>query len=457
MKLNMNGIRRTGLLLLLLSGGISIGWGSFIEHNSSATMADFKAIYYGARCLIHHRDPYKESEFLSVYQAEGGEFPLDPTISKLFRRAVPICINLPTAFLIAAPFSVLGWGPAHLLWMLLTAASLMLASFLIWTLAARWSPGVSLFLICIVLANSEILFAGGNLAGIAVGLCVLAVWCLLKDRFVLAGVLCLAVSLVIKPHDAGLVWLFFLLAGGVYRKRALQTLVVVAALSLPAILWVSHIAPYWAQELHSNLALTSAHGDLNDPGPASIAFHNLNMVISLQSAISIFRDDPSFYNPVSYLVCGALLLVWLIRTLRLRFSQTTAWFALAAVAPLAMLPVYHREYDAKLLLLAVPACAMLWAGGGPVRWLALLLNTAAVVLTGDIPSAILVLLTKNLHLNTAELSGKILTVVLVRPAPIILLALATFYLWAYLRRAHSLALSTDTGVCERLGFARARG
>ena len=99
----------------------------------------------------------------------------------------------------------------------------------------------------------------------------------------------------------------------------------------------------------------------------------------------------------------------------------------------------------------------LWAEGGPLRWLALLLNTAAVVLTGDIPSAILVLLTKNLHLNTAELSGKILTIVLVRPAPLILLAMAIFYLWAYLRRAHSLAPSTDSGVCERLGFARANG
>ena len=268
MKLNMNGTCRIGLLLLLLSGGISIVWGSFIEHNSPGRMADFKAIYYGARCLIHHSDPYKEAEFLSVYQAEGGEFPLDPTLSRLFRRAVPVCINLPTALLLAAPFSILGWGAAHLMWMILTVASLMLAAYLIWTLSARWSPGVSIFLICIVLANSEILFAGGNLAGIAVGLCVMAAWCFLKDRFVPAGVLCLAVSLALKPHDAGLVWLFFLLAGGVYRKRALQTLVVVAVLSLPSILWVSHIAPHWAQELQSNLAGDFGAWGSQRPGPS---------------------------------------------------------------------------------------------------------------------------------------------------------------------------------------------
>ena len=89
---------------------MAIAWGSFIEQNSPGRMVDFKAIYYSTRCLIHHSDPYKEAEFLSVYQAEGGDFPLDPTLAKLFRRAVPVCINLPTAFLLAAPFSILRMG-----------------------------------------------------------------------------------------------------------------------------------------------------------------------------------------------------------------------------------------------------------------------------------------------------------------------------------------------------------
>ena len=454
MNLSMKSPRRIGLLWLLLSSGLFIVWGSFIAQTSPGGLADFKAVYYGARCLIHHSDPYKEAEFLRVYEAEGGGFPSDPTTSMLFRRAVPVCINLPTALFIVAPFSIMGWGPAHLLWMFLTAVSLMLAAYVIWTLAATWSPGVSLFLICIVLANSEILLAGGNLAGIAVSLCVMAVWCFLKDRFVPAGVLCLAVSLAFKPHDAGLVWLFFLLAGAVYRKRALQTLVVVVVLSLPAVLWVSHVAPHWVQEMRSNLSATSTHGDLNDPGPASIAFHNVNMVVDLQSAISVFRDDPRIYNPITYLVCGALLLMWSIRTVRSRFSQASAWFALAAVAPLSLLPVYHREYDAKLLLLTVPACAMLWAGGDTLRWLALLLNTAGIVLTGDIPAAILVLLTRNLHLNTGELIGQILTVVLIRPAPLVLLAMAIFYLWVYLRRAFYPPPSAERGGYGQEGPAR---
>ena len=42
--------------------------------------------------------------------------------------------------------------------------------------------------------------------------------------------------------------------------------------------------------------------------------------VSMQGAISIFHDDPHFYNTVSYAICGVFLFVWAIWTLRTRFS-----------------------------------------------------------------------------------------------------------------------------------------
>jgi hypothetical protein len=45
-----------------------------------------------------------------------------------------------------------------------------------------------------------------------------------------------------------------------------------------------------------------------------------------------------------------------------------------------------------------------------------------------------VTLANNLHISTTRLSGQILTVALVQPAPVILLAMGIFYLWIYLRR-----------------------
>lgn len=429
-----DGRLRVALLCLLLTSGISIVWGFAMERGANGGLVDFKAIYYGARCLIHHSDPYKESEFLRIYRAEGGEFPPDPAIARLFLRAVPVCINLPTALFIVAPFALLPWGPAHVLWMILVGGGLTFAASLIWDLGKDYSPGVSLFLICIVLANSEVLFALGNAAGIAIGLCIIAIWCFFKNRWAPAGVVCLAVSLAIKPHDAGLVWLYLILAGGAYRKRGLQTLAVASALGLAAVLWVSSVAPGWMQELHSNVVRESAHGGLNDAGPASISSRSADMVVDLQAAVSVFRDDPRVYNPVSYLVCGALLIAWSASTLRSRLLPNRTWFALAAIAAISLLPVYHREHDAKLLLLTIPACAILWTEGGLLRWTALLLNTAGIVMTGDLPSAALMILTRGLHIHAAGVPGLALTVILLRPCTLLLLAIGTFYLWVYMRR-----------------------
>ena len=269
----------------------------------------------------------------------------------------------------------------------------------------------------------------------------MAVWCFLRERFVPAGILCLAVSLAIKPHDTGLVWLYFLLAGGVYRKRALQTLLAAVAISLPGVLWVWQVAPHWMRELHSNILAFSVHGGINDPGLASTGGHGLDMLISLQTAISVFRDDPRIYNPASYLICAPLLLLWAFVTLRSRPSLARAWLALAAIAALSMLPVYHRQVDAKLLLLTVPACAMLWAEGGLIGWFALLVNTAGFVLTGDIPWAILLGFINNSHLPATGLSGQILMAVQVFPAPLILLVMVIFYLWVYVRRCSAHAPS----------------
>ena len=436
---NVQRTRRTALLLILLSSGLSVLWGSFLAHSSSGGLADFKAVFYGARCLIHHADPYNGAQFLRVYQADGLDVPADPMMADLFRRAVLVCINLPTTLFFLIPFAFLPLKVAYLLWALLMTAGLNLACFLMWDLASKNSPRISLFLVCFLAANCVILFADGNAACVVISLCVVAVWCFLQNRFVPAGILCMALSLVIKPHDAGLVWLYFLLAGGVYRKRALQTLLVTAALCLPAVLWVTHIVPQWLTELRSNLQLASVRGGLNDPGPASLGFHHPDPIISLQAVLSVFHDDPRFYAPAAMLISAALLILWAIATLRTRVSAHRVspqgtWLALAVIAALTMLVTYHRQHDAKLLLLTIPACALLWAEGGAKGWFAVLANTAGIVITGDIPSTGLSILTS--HVQAGEgFFAHLRAALLVRPAPIILLVMTVFYLWVYWQRA----------------------
>jgi hypothetical protein len=89
--------------------------------------------------------------------------------------------------------------------------------------------------------------------------------------------------------------------------------------------------------------------------------------------------------------------------------------------------------------------AQFWAEDGMAGRIALLATAAGVSLTGDIPLAILAVFSAYLHAGTAGFSGKLLTVVLMRPASLILLAMGIFYLWVYVRRDPAPSPSTEPG------------
>lgn len=420
--------RRDGFFLLLLGSAIFLTLGTSLENVSPVALIDFKPLYFSARCLLHGCDPYNQSQVLRLYKAEEGQ---NPPGSARDREVVTRYVYFPTSFVFTIPLAVLPYGPAHLLWMALIFGALVLASFLMWNLAAESAPLLAGALVFLLLANSELQVIDGNVGAIAIGLSILAAWCFVKERHAAAGIVCLAAGLALKPQDTGLVWLYFLAAGGVYRKRALQTLAVLAALSVPVVLWVTAVSPHWMQELYTSIAALSAPGGINDPSPSSTGGHGIGMIISLQSALSFFRDDPGFYNPASYLLCAAPLLTWLYTALRSRATPTRAWLALAAIAALSLLPVYHRQGDAALLLLSVPACAMLWARGGAAARPAVLVTGAAFVLTGDLTWAVIYALIGNLHPVLHGLWVPVFIAALLFPVPFTLLAMGVFYLWVY--------------------------
>ncbi|HET7103450.1 MAG TPA: glycosyltransferase family 87 protein [Terracidiphilus sp.] len=428
----MNNARRDAVYLLILGSAIFLLLGIALERAAPVSTVDFRVVYFSTRCLLSHCDPYQEAQLLHIYETQGGETPQDsPKIRKIETR-----FNYPpTVFLVTVPVALLPFGAAQFVWLALIAGGFITASFLAWDLAATHAPLVAGALIAFFLANSQLLLITGNAAAIVISLSVVAVWCFLRNRHVALGILCLAVALAVKPHDAAFVWLFFLLAGGVHRRRALQTLGVVILLSIPVLLWVASVAPHAMSELSGNLHGYAVLGGINDPGPASMAAHGLDMMINLQTFLSAVRDEPGFYNPVTYIVCAALLLIWSVVTLRTRMTLSKTWLALAVVAPLTMLPVYHRQCDAGLLLLTVPACAMLWARGGAAGRLALLVNSIGFLLVGDIPWAVFLALLNHLRLPASHFSSQVLLFAQVAPVPLILLVMSAFYLLIYARAA----------------------
>jgi hypothetical protein len=425
--------RRDGLTMLLIGALVFVLLGVAFENSVPSRSVDFRVMYYPARCMLEHQDPYDPAQVMRLYRVEGGDAAAD---SDKIRQVVSGYVYLPNAFTFTLPFALLPWGPAHLLWQALIIASYLLACYLIWELAADYAPMAAGGLICLLLVNSELLLVTSNSAGFVISFSAVAVWCFLRNRYIPAGILCLAIALVVKPQDAGLVWLYFLLAGPGYRKRALQTLLVTIVLSLPSVLWVMHANPHWFAEWHATMATAEARGGTSDPGPSSEAGHGLAMVISLQSVVSVFRDDPRFYNNVSYSICAPLLLVWGLGALRRRASPKLTWLALASISALTMLPVYHRQYDARLLLLAVPGCVLLVVERKRLGRLALAVTLAALLLTGDVTWGVCLVLINWIH-SAAHLSDQTWVGLQVFPPPLILLVTASFYVYVYARESFS--------------------
>jgi hypothetical protein len=427
--------RLIGLVLLLLGGAVFLWWGLNFERRTPVAMVDFKVIYYGTRCLLEHQDPYNETAFQKVYFTDS----VDPSgLKETLRHNVTRYIYLPTAFICILPLAFMTWGLAHVVWISLMASSMIAAALLMWNLAADYAPVVAGLVLCLLLAGSDLLIEVGNAAGIAIALCAIATWCFVRQRFTTFGVVCLAVSLALKPHDSGLVLVFFLLAGSRYRKLAFRTVLWAAAIGLVSVLWISLVAPSWPQELQTNLAAFSAHGDFTDPGPAGVdpRIHGA-ITISLQTVLSVFRDDPHFYNLSTWIICAPLLLIWLLATFKGPRTSRTTWLALAAISALSMLPIYHKQHDTRLLLLSVPACAMLWAEGGVAGWFALISTAGAAIFTASDALQFLAVFTDRMGWSASGLPGLSLTLLFERPAPLALLLMGTFYLCVLVRYVFS--------------------
>jgi hypothetical protein len=437
--------RLAGLSLVVIGAVLFVIWGFALEARSPNGSCDFEPIYYHARFLIQHQDPYIEENARYVQLKSGGYLRWN-TPTPASEISIP-CVYPPTALLLAAPLALLRWRSADLIWMAFLAGGIVIAAFLVWSATANDAPLLAGFLIAFTLVNSFTLLFEANAAGLAVGLSVIAFSLFLRRRFEGVGVCCLAVSLCLKPHDAGFVWLFLLLAGGILRKRAMQALLVVVVISLPAILWVSHIAPDWRQEMSTNIATISLPGGVNDPGPTSSTNQITTSAINLQTLFAVFLNKPAFYNSATYVFASIVLVFFAWAAIRNRNLGPQRWLGIAAISAFAMLPVYHRHHDARMLLLAVPGCAVLWAKGRLQGRIASFLAFLAIAVTGDIPRAILEHVEEGYTFSSTSLSGKVQMAVLTRPAPLALVIMMIFFLWQYSRPT---AFNTEAGKSREL-------
>jgi hypothetical protein len=181
--------------------------------------------------------------------------------------------------------------------------------------------------------------------------------------------------------------------------------------------------------MRAHIAILSAHGAVSDPGPATVLNRGTLTLTNLQAIFSLLRDAPGFYNVTSYLVCGVMMVVAIVVMVRRQPGENARWLGMAFAAALTLLPVYHRQYDAKLLILTIPACAVLWSQRTRLSIAALIVTVLGLSVTADLPWAFYLAFTSRMQLS--GVAARLYFLSLAATVPLTVALVALFYLGTF--------------------------
>ena len=271
--------------------------------------------------------------------------------SIIAKRGIPTAYPI-TSLMLIAPLSWLPWNLAYGLWFAINLALFGLMLSVLVKLAGfsyRDIRGGLLIAFILALAPFHTGFVTGNVALVAVELGVIAVWTA-RQRYEIPTAVLLAVSAGLKPQ-IGLCFLLYYLVCRRWRIFAGATalLALFAAVGLLR-LEVSH-TPWFGNYLNDNHVLLES-GILANFTPINpMRFGLLNLQVILYSIVGSVGEA----NRLAELIGVVFLGAWLLIVLRRRIRQDELELLdLSAIAVMSLLPVYHRFYDAVLLVL--PLC-----------------------------------------------------------------------------------------------------
>ncbi|MEA2261008.1 MAG: hypothetical protein QOJ51_3833 [Acidobacteriaceae bacterium] len=379
---------------------------------------DFVPVYAGARCLVHGCDPYDTSQLEPEFFQAGGQ----PSDLPSWQIDVPV--YPPSTFLALAPLALLRFPVARLVWFLLNGCLFAIAAGLILSICPPPHRWLATIMVSFFVLTAGILLVLGQPAVFAISLVVIGSCLFLRGRFVPLGAFLFFLSLAVKPQIGGFIVLYFL-AQRIYWRYAAVALAGAALLLLCASLVLGHHprSAGWASTLRANLSATLSPGGSADPRPANpqaIGDENL------QALTSIFMAKAGQFNAAAYAIFLALFGAGMLVVLRANRGPELHMVALGALSILTLMPVYHRFYDTRLLLLSVPAVVMVFQRRR-------VLGTVIAVLT--VLTAVSVQYRVQMFLLQQEkwqsvLANKFLFVLLLRHQNLLMLILFLLYLAA---------------------------
>jgi hypothetical protein len=324
---------------------------------------DLSQNYTASKLWLKGQSPSDPKNFVALWKHEVGS-RLDLTDIRT-HLAPPL-----GGLLVMAPIAALPWKVAKITWL---AVLLIAFAGTVWALALaggfRWDELRTLAFIaaCLALAPFQTGLASGNTSILVIGLCAVAILAALRRRDLAAGVL-FGVACSVKPQIVAFLVLYYLV------RRRWQLFVTAVAttvgLTLAAALYLQFRGASWLQDyLHNAQGFVTANhiDDFSSANPSRFT------LINLQVPFFSITGHSSSANLLAFAVVGVLLATWIYWVARGPVHRQEL-LSLGAISILALLPVYHRFYDAALLVVPLCWCMTHFAGRSkPIAKIALLL------------------------------------------------------------------------------------
>jgi len=335
-------LKVVAFLLLLLATAEFVFRGPVRYMKNPSEWNDFSQNYTASKLWLRGKSPADSENFLALWK-EQTYIGLDATDIRT-HLAPPL-----GGLVVMAPVAAFPWRTAKILWLviLLLCFAVTVGVFL-QVLGHPWNSlqSVLFFAACLALAPFHTGIANGNTSILVIGFCAIAILMAMKERDISAGVL-FGFACSLKPQLGAFLVLYYLVR---QRWRLFGVAVgCTAGLNLVAVLYLYMRGVSWVDDYVKN-----ARGFVTSNNIDSFASDNLGRfsLINLQVPFfSILRDSDSA-NHWAIGITAALVCTWILLVFRKR--QDTELLALAAISVIALLPVYHRAYDAAIL--AIPLC-----------------------------------------------------------------------------------------------------
>jgi hypothetical protein len=319
-------------------------------------------------------DPYSPEVLVRLWPLQGAHRPDFLAIdlaegSLIAKRGIPTAYPL-TCLLLLTPLAMLPWPIAHVAWLLV---NLCLIFGVLWLLVRvvfsseaasktdDWRTYVFVAF-AIALAPSHTGVAAGSVVISAVCLCGIALVQEQCGRQIAAGIL-LGLALCLKPQ-IGLPFVVFYLLLRRWQLTCVVAEVCVTTLCL-AMARLAISGTPWLQNYRIDnkvLLVSGILADFTERNPLRYSLINLQVLF-----YAMLRDRISA-DIFAVFVSAILLGIWIRLLLRRGIRNSDALPAVSTLVVLSLLPVYHRFYDAYLLVF--PLCWSIREFSGPQRRLA---------------------------------------------------------------------------------------